>query len=235
MMFLHRLVGYSLLLCSGLLLSACASFSRPPLAYQPGSRVDTLSATASFSISKGDQGMGSNGYLLYQRPDKMRLVVLSPFGTTVMETIVDSEQVTIVNTSKGVAFSGRLEDLPSRGEGETWRHARWVMENDPPGSVIANGTLQRVNGMGLNETVEFENGLVLSKSLTNGDQVRYNDYELVNGVPLATEIIMDSSDGGRFRIRITEPEVNQPLSPEAFVPRLDGLQIFPLAALLEQN
>lgn len=142
------------------------------------------------------------------------------------------DAVTIVNSSKGVAFIGRLQDLPHVGEGETWRHARWVMENDPPGSSpVRNGSLQRVNGQGLREEVVFENGLVISKTLANGDMVRYNDYELVSGIPVATEIIVDSHDGGRFRMKISEPEVNSQLSPEAFLTRLEGLQLFPLEAL----
>ena len=78
-------------------------------------------------------------------------------------------------------------------------------------SVGQGATVQvraQINSMGEKELVAFENGLVVSKTLVNGDMVRYRDYILVNGVPLATEIIMDSHDGGRFRIRITEPEVN---------------------------
>src|SRR6185369_11932984 len=98
---------------------------------------------------------------------------------------------------------GQLEELPQKGQGDTWRQARWVMEMDPPGSLVGDGKLERVSSMGAREQVTFENGLVVSKSLANGDMVRYRDYILVNGVPLATEIIMDSHDGGRFRIRVT--------------------------------
>jgi len=212
----------------------CASILKPSLTYQPGAVVETLSATASLSISKGDQGMGSNGYLLYQRPDRMRMVILSPFGTTLMEAIVTGSRITIISNSKGVAFSGILEELPRTGEGGTWRHARWVMDTDPPGSFAGDGSLERVNSMGDRERVTFENGLVVSKSLANGDMVRYRDYQLVNGVPLATEIIMDSHDGGRFRIKVTEPEVNAELAADAFIPHLDGLTVYPLSALKEQ-
>lgn len=222
------LVSISLLLSCG-----CAIVPKPPLAYRQGAVVETLSATASLSISKGDQGMGSNGYLLYQRPDRMRMVILSPFGTTVMETIVTGNRVTIISNSKGVAFSGTLGELPRTGEGETWRQARWVMDTDPPGSFAGDGSLERINSLGDRERVTFENGLVVSKTLANGDMVRYRDYELVNGVPLATEIIMDSHDGGRFRIKVTEPEVNAELSADAFTAHLDGLAVYPLSALKE--
>ena len=215
------------------LMGGCAIMPKPQLVYQTGVVVETLSATASLSISKGEQGMGSSGYLLYQRPDRMRLVILSPFGTTMLEAIMTGDQVTIVNTSKRVAFSGRIGDLPHSGEGEIWRHARWVMDTDPPGSSLRDGSVNRVNSMGEKEQVTFANGLVLSKVLVNGDMVRYGDFELVNGVPLATEIIMDSHDGGRFRIKITEPEVNAELSAEAFHSHLEGLTLYPLTALQE--
>jgi len=193
--------------------------------------VETLSATASFSISKGEQGMGGNGYLLYQRPDRMRIVILSPFGTTLMEAIVSGKRITIISNSKGEAFSGNLDELPRSGQGETWRNARWVMDTDPPGSFVGDGSLERVNSMGDREQVAFENGLVVSKSLANGNMVRYQDYLLVNGVPLATEIIMNSQDGGRFRIKVTEPEVNAELAADAFIPHLEALTVYPLSAL----
>ena len=214
-----------------LLMSGCALTPRVPLAYQAGTLVETLSAAASFSISKGEQGMSSNGYLLYQRPGRMRMVVLSPFGTTLLEAIVSGDMITIVNSSERVAFSGRLDELPDQGEGQTWRHARWVMDVDPPGAALKDGTLTRFNSLGEREQVVYQDGLVISKLLDNGDMARYGDYIVINGVPLATEILMDSSNGGHFRIRISEPEVNAELSPEAFIPNLDGFSILPLTDL----
>jgi hypothetical protein len=211
----------------------CASSLKPSLSYRPGAVVETLSAATSLSISKGEQGMGANGYLLYQRPDRLRMVILSPFGTTMMEAIVSGNLITIISNSKGEAFSGSLEELPLTGQGETWRNARWVMETDPPGSFVGDGSLERVNRSGAKEKVTFEKGLVVSKSLANGDMVRYQDYLLVNGVPLATEIIMNSHDGGRFRIKVTDPEVNGELAADAFIPHLEGLTMYPLSALQE--
>jgi outer membrane lipoprotein-sorting protein len=228
-----RIYRTALCLVTLLLPCGCASAPKPSLTYLPGAVVDTLSATASLSISKGEQGMAGNGYLLYQRPDRMRMVILSPFGTTMMEAIVSGKRITIISNSKGEAFSGNLEELPRKGQGEIWRNARWVMDTDPPGSFVGDGSLERVNSMGDREQVTFENGLVVSKSLANGDMVRYRDYLLVNGVPLATEIIMNSHDGGRFRIRVTEPEVNAELAADAFIAHLDGLKLYPLSALQE--
>jgi outer membrane lipoprotein-sorting protein len=226
-----RLVVSACLMVALLLQCGCAFVPKQQLSYQPGAVVATLSAAAAFSISRGEQGMGSNGYLLYQRPERLRMVILSPFGTTLMEAIVTDNRITIIYNSKGEAFSGLLEDLPRIGQGGTFFHARWVMDTDPPGRFVGDGSQERVNSMGDREKVTFENGLVVSKTLDNGDMVRYLDYTLVNGVPLASEIIMDSHDGGRFRIKITEPEVNAELAPDAFSTRLEGLKVYPLSEL----
>ena len=229
---MKRYLSLLFLLSALSLVSGCAAFTpKPPLEYRPGAQVDTLSAAVSLSITKGEQGMGANGFLLYHRPDRMRVVILSPFGTTMMETVVAGEQVTIVDNSKGVAFSGLLAELPQQGEGDTWRQARWVMDVPAPGSLLHDGSMERVNSMGLTERLTFKDGVLVAKSLSNGDEAHYNDYTVVNGVPLATELIMYSHNGVRFRIKINEPEVNTDLSPEAFTPHLDNLTLYPLSAL----
>jgi outer membrane lipoprotein-sorting protein len=229
---MKRYLSFFFLLFALALVSGCAAFTpKKPLEYRAGAQVDSLSAAVSLSIKRGKQGMGANGFLLYRRPDRMRVVILSPFGTTMMETIVAGEQVTIVESSKGVAFSGLLAELPEQGNGDTVRQARWVMDVPIPGSSLRNGSVERTNNLGLKERVTFENGLVVAKSLPNGDEAHYNDYVVVNGVPLATEIIISSHNGDRFRISISEPEVNTDLSPDAFTPRLDSMTIYPLSAL----
>ncbi|GFE61048.1 lipoprotein insertase outer membrane protein LolB [Geobacter sp. AOG2] len=229
---MKRHISFLLLLLTLSLVSGCAALTpRPPLEYRTGAQVDTLSAAVSLSITKGEQGMGANGFLLYQRPDRMRMVILSPFGTTLMETVVAGDQITVVDNSKRVAFRGLLAELPQQGEGDTWRQARWVMDVPPPGNSLRDGSVERTNSMGLKERVTFENGLLIAKSLSNGDEAHYNDYVVVNGVPLATEIIMYSHNGDRFRIKISEPEVNAELAPEAFTSHLDNLTLYPLSAL----
>jgi outer membrane lipoprotein-sorting protein len=217
-----------------LLSCGCAATNTSRLVYQSGAVLNTFSAAASLSISKGEQGMGSNGYLLYHRPDRMRMVILSPFGTTLMELYVNGDSITIVDTSLGTAFSGLLDDLPRTGDGAAWQHVRWILEMDRPENMIRTGELERDSRSGIKERVTVENGLIVSKVRSNGDMVRYNDYIVVNGVPLASEIIVDSHDGGRFRVKLSEPEVNVKLDPEAFVPKLDGLKIYPLAVLRGQ-
>jgi hypothetical protein len=224
---------FALLLFSTIFLaSGCALFApKPPLVYRPNAQVETLSAAVSLSVMAGEQGMSANGLMLYQRPDRMRMVVLTPFGTTMMEVVIVGSEITILNPPSGKAFTGRVEDLPPRGDLDAWRQARWVMDADPPGSSLRDGTLERVDREGVKEWVTFENGLVVSKRRANGDEARYNDYVAIDGVALATEIIMESASGKRFRIKVNEPEVNAALDPNAFTPQLDNLALFPLSAL----
>lgn len=219
-----------LLLAALFLLSSCAG-PLANLSYTRGAVVETLSAAVSLSFSSGERGMGGSGYLVYRRPDLMRLIVLSPFGTTLMEIYLNKERVTLVYPGKGVAYAGRLDELPQQGESAGWRQVRWVMEVDPPGSARQDGTLVRENGQGMRERVTFENGLVTAKSLPNGDRAFYGDFAVIGGVPLATEIVMENAAGDRFRLKLNEPEVNTQLEADLFTPRLDGLTVYPLAAL----
>ena len=229
---MKRYLSLFFLLFALSMISGCALFTpKPPLEYRPGTQVDTLSAAVSLSLKKGKQGLSASGFLLYRRPDQMKVVILSPFGTTMMETVVAGGQVTIVDSSKGVAFSGLLAELPEQGNGDAFRQARWVMDVPIPGSSLREGSVERVNSLGMKELVTFKNGLVVAKSLQNGDEAHYNDYTVANGVPLASEIIISNHDGERFRISISEPEVNTDLPPDAFTPHLDSLAVYPLSAL----
>jgi len=215
------------------ILSGCAT-SKVPLVYRPGAIVETFSSAVSLSISNGEQGMGASGYMLYKHPEQMRMIILTPFGTTLMEVFVMGGNITIVNPPSGKAFSGRIDELPAQGGLENWSHARWVMDLDQGGSYGSEGSIERLNRMGVKELITLKNGLVVAKRLANGDEVRYEDYVAIDGVPLATEIIMESTNGKRLRIKLNEPEVNTPLAPDAFTPRLDGISLYPLSVLQEK-
>lgn len=213
-----------------LLLSACVAI-RPPLEYSPGATVNTLSAAVSLSITAADRGMSGSGFLVYRRPDQLHLVVLSPFGTTMMEAFSLGERVTLLYPSKATAYVGRIDELPEKGGLQGWRLMRWVMDAEPAASNSVNGVVERVGSRGLKETVTFENGLITGKSTPNGERVYYSRYRVANGVPLAAELEIRNSQDDRIRIVLDEPEVNTPLDDAAFQPKLDGLTILPLSEL----
>lgn len=213
-----------------LLLSACSTV-HPALDYKPGATVDTLSAAISLSVTTADQGMSGSGFMVYRRPDQLHLVMLSPFGTTMIEIFSRAEQITLLYPGSSTAYVGQIADLPKKGGLQGWRLMRWVMDADPSGTAGQNGTIERTGAQGLVEKVTFENGLITKKSTKNGEQVYYSRYTVAGGVPFAAELDLRNAQDDRIRIVLDEPEVNTPLEDAVFQPRLEGIKILPLSEL----
>jgi len=213
-----------------LLLSACAA-SLPPLTYNPAVPLETLSAAVSLSVTTAETGMSASGFLVYRRPDQLHLVVLSPFGTTLMEVFARGERVTLLYPGKSVAYVGTIDELPTSGGLQGWRMMRWIMDAVPSSDNRQSATLERSAADGRQETVTYENGLVTTKKNGDGDQVYYSGYTAINGIPLASEIDLRSSRNYQIRLLLAEPEVNSVLEEAAFLPLLDGLTVLPLSEL----
>lgn len=214
-----------------LLLTACATIATPPVDYRPGAVVETLSSAVSLSIHASDGSMGGSGYLVFRRPDQLHLVVLSPFGTTMMEAFALGDRITLIYPSHSTAYVGSFDELPDKGGVQGWRLMRWVMDADPHEDRRFSGTVARVNKLGSTDKITYVNGLVAAKESPAGDHADYSRYFAVNGVPVAAELELRNGRGDRIRITLDEPEVNTPLDNAVFVPHLDGLTIVPLAAL----
>lgn len=228
MIFLHK---YSILLIILFLSSGCAFSLVPVLDYQAGAVVETLASSVSLSVHTTEQSMAGNGYMVYRRPDRLHLVILSPFGTTMMEAFVNGERITILYPSRMTAYSGRFDELPDKSSLQGWSMMRWVMDADAADSKLFNGTMERMGKLGFMEKVTFENGLVTAKTSPVGDHVYYGKYTVINGVPLAADVDVRNFREDRVHLTLDEPEVNTPLDDAAFTPRLEGLTLLPLAAL----
>ena len=215
-----------------LLLTGCTTISTlPPLDYRPGAVVDTLSSAVSLSVNATDRSMSGNGYMVFRRPDQLHLMILSPFGTTIMEAFSLGERIVLVYPSQSTAYSGRFDELPDKGGLQGWRLMRWVMDADPSDNKLQNGTMERLNKLGFKEKVVFENGLLTAKTSPDGDKVYYGKYSVVNGVPIAAEVELHSARDESIRMTMDEPEVNTLLDASAFMPRLDGMTVLPLSAI----
>jgi hypothetical protein len=224
---LHRFI----LLLPLLLLSACATMAVPPLDYRPGAVVETLSSAVSLSIHTAESSMAGSGYLVYRRPDQLHLVVLSPFGTTLMEAFAQGDRITLVYPSRSTAYVGRFDELPDKGGLQGWSMMRWVMDADAREGQSLNGVVERTSKMGFTEKVTYEQGVVTVKESPAGDHVYYGGYSVVNGVPLAAELDIRNRRDDRIRMVLDEPEVNTLLEDAVFTPHLDGLTVLPLAAI----
>lgn len=215
-----------------LLLTGCATIATPPLVYRTGAAVETLSSAVALSIHTSDGSMGGSGYLLYRRPDQLHLVMLSPFGTTMMEAFAKGDRITLIYPSRSEAYVGRFDELPEKGGLQGWSLMRWVMDADPREGPPLSGTMERISKLGFGEKVTFENGLVISKVSSAGDHVNYTRYSAVGGVPVALEIDLRNRRDDRIRITLDDPEVNTPLDDAVLVPSFDGLTVLPLSAIL---
>jgi hypothetical protein len=175
--------------------------------------------------------MSGNGFLVYRRPDQLHLVLLSPFGTTLIEIFSRGEQITLLYPGSSTAYVGRIADLPEKGGLQGWRLMRWVMDAEPSVTTGQTGTVERIGAEGIVEKVTFENGLVTEKSTKKGEKVYYSRYTVAGGVPFAAELDLRNKQDDRIRIVLDEPEVNTPLDEGAFQPRLEGMKILPLSEL----
>jgi hypothetical protein len=222
-----------LLIIAGLLAACSTTTPRLPLSdsLTPGAVVETLSSTVTVSLRTADRNLAARGVMVYRRPDQLRLILLSPFGTTVMEAQVSGEQLTLAYPASGVAYQGRISELPAASGQRGFAMLRWVLDSDAPSGAAASGTISRPAIRGGIEQVSLQDGLVVEKSLSSGERVRYRNYRSHDGVPLAQELQMESAEGDRIRLTLEEPEVNLPLEEQAFDVPLTGLRLVPLSQL----
>lgn len=229
-----KAVTFGVLLPLLLLLTACATRPPAPTALQgavPGAVVETISASVVLSLRTAEKNLSARGVMLYQRPDRMRLVLLSPFGTTLMEALVIGEELTLAYPGEGTVYQGRVADLPPAAGQRGFAMLHWVLASDPPAGAPQDGLMERRTERGDLERITLKNGLVVEKTLPGGEQVRYRNHAVLAGVLLPLELLMISRDGDRIRVQLEEPEVNLPLDGQSFSLMTRGLRRLPLSEL----
>lgn len=223
-----------LLIIIAALLAACSTTTRQlpaSVPVQPGAVVETLSSTVTVSLRTADRNLAARGVMLYRRPDQLRLILLSPFGTTVMEAQLNGEQLTLAYPANGVAYRGQVNELPAATGQRGFAMLRWVLDTDLPTGSVTTGSISRPAIRGGTEQITLQDGLVVEKNLASGERVRYRNYRSHDGVPLAQELQMESAEGDRIRLTLEEPEVNTVLDDQLFQVPLAGLQLLPLSQL----
>jgi outer membrane lipoprotein-sorting protein len=208
--------------------SACATVPKPVVPVKPGKEVESLQSVVSLSVKNSGHSMGGNGYLIFKRPDRFHLVVLAPFGITVMEVFVNGELVTCVVPSKQTAYTGKFSELPAQNALRGWSMMRWVVET-PTAANGTGGETERLREDGSKEFLTFdERGLLQRKANEDGDQVAYSKYRQINGVAFPETIEMRDRQGNTVKVSFDEPEINQPVEETALVPNLEGYTVLPL-------
>ncbi|HEY6837948.1 MAG TPA: outer membrane lipoprotein LolB [Geobacteraceae bacterium] len=219
-----------LLLICQLLLAACATAPKPVTCPLPGKEIDTLQSPISMSVKAGDKTVGGRGYLIYKRPDRFHLVILSPFGLTLLEVYTNGDDITCVVPSKDTAFTGKTTELPDENALRSWALMRWVADR-PPAAGPLPGSRECLTHDGRREMVFYDKfGLVTKKVNDEGDQVLYRDYADVNGTAVPRTVELTNQRGDAVRIVFEEPEVNQPTDEAALSPNLEGLTVLHLSA-----
>lgn len=221
------------LIAAALALSACATAPKPePVpSFRPVGSVETLQSEVSLSVKAGDRKIGGRGYLVFKRPDRFHLAVLSPFGFTLMDVFVSDDLITCLIPSKQTAYRGRVSELPDANALRGWGMMRWVIDTPPAAEGTGPGEREYVSPDGKREILSYdERGLLTAKTNEAGDRVAYLDYRDRNGVSFPGTIEMSNARGDMVRIVFDEPELNQPLEEAALSPSLDGVEVLPLAA-----
>lgn len=224
------------LLIVAVLLTACSTKHPVPISTlaTPGGVVETLSSSVTLSLRTAEKNLAGRGVMVYRRPDQLRLILLSPFGTTVMEAQVTGDRLTLAYPANGVAYQGKINELPAATGQRGFAMLRWVLESDAPAGAPATGEINRQAARGGLERISLQDGLVVEKNLQSGERVRYRNYTTLAGVRLPLELQMENAEGDRIRLTLEEPEVNTPLEELQFAVPLQGLQVLPLSALKER-
>ncbi|MCL2761408.1 MAG: outer membrane lipoprotein LolB [Desulfuromonadales bacterium] len=207
--------------------SGCATAPIVPI--DPTANINNLSCDISLSIknTNTNKGISGRGYLIMSLPDKFRMIILSPFGTTVAEMFMTGDKILYIASTENKAYKGSIYDVESIPALQGWRLLRWTTERVYP-ETPGQTELTRKRSDGVTETIIFDSqGLILKKS-ANGEEVVYEGYQSVGGVPVPKAITIKDRYGVKTRIVIEDPEVNKELDPAAFSPNLEGITVMPL-------
>lgn len=102
-----------------LIIGACAKPTLEPLAIYPGlanellanlqgqgARFQSLKGMANMKLKYGSRSMNFSSAVVLQKPDNMRLEVLSPFGASYLQASSDGHRLNLYVPTKGRFFSG---------------------------------------------------------------------------------------------------------------------------------
>ncbi len=213
-----------------LLTAGCATVPKVQVPYRPGATLQSVSAMVSLSVKAPQGSTGGHGYMVYEKPDRFHLVMLTPFGTTALETFSADDRLTILIPSKGVAYTGSFAEMPDNSPLRGWRMIKLMAVDKPLFDPEKRGTMEKSND---GEVTSFYGGtgLLERKSFATGEEVLFRDYQSVEGVPFPFVIEFTDGNGSRVKITFDEPEINKPVDDAALTPNLEGIQVLPLTSL----
>jgi hypothetical protein len=205
--------------------SACATVQKPLIGIVPGREVETLQSSIAISVQSGAQSTGGRGFLIFKAPDRFHLVVLSPFGLTVLEVFSEDDRLTCLIPSRQTAYSGLFSELPEASALKSLAMLNWVVA-PPPGTGPSYGSSQTASAARFSLD---DQGRVARKVSELGDQVEYQDYRNINGVAFPESIVIESRFGATVRIVFNEPQINLPVDDSTLAADMEGIRVLPLS------
>ncbi len=210
--------------------AGCATAPKPVVPLVPGKEAETVQSPIAISVKNSGKSMGGRGYLIFKRPDRFHLAILSPFGLTLFEVFSEGERITCIVPSKNTAYSGTVAELPDRDGLRNWAMMRWAVDRPPPDGPVP-GSRFHITPDGRKELVYYDGqGLLVRKVTEDGDQVVYRNYRNVNGVAFPDSIEIGNWRGDLVTITFDEPDVNEPVEASALTPNLEGVTVLPFTA-----
>jgi len=215
-----------------LITAGCATAPKPQVPLRPGATLETVSAMVSISVKAPQGSTGGHGYMLYKKPDRFHLVMLTPFGTTALETFSADDRLTILIPSKGTAYSGSFTDMPENSPLRGWRMIKLMAVDQPLFDPGKKGIVEK-SGEGSGEITSWydDTGLLTRKRFATGEEVFFRDYQSADGVPFPSVVEFTDGNGSRVKITFDEPEINKPVEDAALTPNLEGITILPLISI----
>lgn len=230
----YKGIGHLLILTltATILLSGCAARRPAVLPASPDAPIEAFSSRVSITLRTADSKQsGMSGVLAYRAPDRFRFVVLSPFGLSVADIVTDGQRITCLIPSRNTAYSGTFSDLPDRHPLRQLAMLPWVVERPKPASP-GEVSARRKSVAGLMETVYFNESCLPTRRVTeSGAEVRYDEYQPVDGVMLPTVIELANDCGDTVTIRLEEPEVTQAPEDKDFSLDLTDVTVIPLTEM----
>ena len=214
-----------------LLTAGCASIPVEQVPYRPGATLETLTAAVTISIKAPQVSTGGHGYMVYQRPDRFHMVILTPFGTTAVETFSADDRLTILIPSRGEAYSGTFDEVPEESPLRGWRMLRLMAVDKPLFDPMKRGIVEKSDSAAGEITSYYDGaGLLERKVFSGGEEVFFRNYRSEKGVPFPGAIEFTDRNGSRVKVTFDEPEINGPLDDAALVPNLKGIALLPLSS-----
>jgi outer membrane lipoprotein-sorting protein len=193
--------------------------------------IRTLKSEVEITVMRGGEKVGKfGGVFAYSYPDAMLLRVFDPFGLTAVEMVISGQSMQVFIPQSDSIYEGGIPSIgPPRG-------SLFGMEEGRSGY-----TLYAFRQAG--EELELLRKYSFNPSLENTGVYVYGGGRLFIGMAMSdyrnstpSTVKLSFFNGFTAEMTLEEPELNEDISPEHFMPvDPNGRRVFPLDMLYRQG